>query len=210
MERFLSANVLPVLAAAVMIIAAPGCQRGGSTVNHATTLAATTRSTTASEAEKPTPAKRLRRAPTGCAGPAPQLTSFADYGNLAGKAPVWAGFYAAFDAAGQRYRVGRDAPRTAYGWRVKVLWVVSAKLEQPARVQAHEQSTDAALWFEVGEDEAERAPSGVLDPSNPGVPATENGYKEFPSYVYVPRAGCYELEARWDSGGWRLVFGLGR
>jgi hypothetical protein len=28
--------------------------------------------------------------------------------------------------------------------------------------------------------------------------------------AYVPRAGCYVLEARWDSGDWRLVFGLGR
>ncbi len=62
----------------------------------------------------------------------------------------------------------------------------------------------------MGEEESEPAPFGMLDPTDPGVPPSTNGYKEFPSYVYVPQAGCYELEADWGSGRWRLVFGLGR
>ncbi|MDQ3874081.1 MAG: hypothetical protein M3322_00820 [Actinomycetota bacterium] len=136
--------------------------------------------------------------------------SFGEYGNLAGKAPVWAGFYAAFDGAGQRYRIERGAPRTSHGWRIKVLWVVDADLEQPARMEARELRTGAALWFEIGEEGGERAPVGALDPVHGGSPETASGYSEFPSYVYVPRAGCYELEADWGDGSWRLVFGLGR
>jgi hypothetical protein len=47
---------------------------------------------------------------------APRSVGFGDYGNLAGSSPIWAGFYASFDPAGQRYRIERDAPRTNYGW----------------------------------------------------------------------------------------------
>jgi hypothetical protein len=50
----------------------------------------------------------------------------------------------------------------------------------------------------------------MLDPASPGVPPTSDGYKDFPSYLYVPQAGCYMVEAKWTDGHWRLVFGLGR
>jgi hypothetical protein len=31
----------------------------------------------------------------------------------------------------------------------------------------------------------------------------------FPSGLYVPKAGCYYLDARWRSGQWRMTFGAG-
>jgi hypothetical protein len=155
-------------------------------------------------------AKRLARAPGTCTGPAPRLVGFGNYGNLAGSSPIRAGFYASFDPAGQRYRIERDAPRTRYGWRVKVLWVIGPKLERPAHIAGRELATGAALWFEIGEEDREPAPFGTLDPAKPGVPPMSGGYKEFPSYLYVPQAGCYALEAEWPAARWRLVFGLGR
>jgi hypothetical protein len=164
---------------------------------------------TAAEAKKPRVAQRLAPAPTDCTGPAPPLTGFGDYGNLAGRAPVWAGFYASFDPAGRRYRIEQDAPRTEYGWRIKVLWVVGPMLEHPARIGGRDLTTGAALWFEIGDEDRAPTPFGVLDPANPGVPPTSAGYKEFPSYVYVPQAGCYAVEAEWTAGRWRLVVGLG-
>jgi len=165
---------------------------------------ATTRAT------EPPVAKRLARSPAYCPGPPPRLTGFGDYGNLAGSTPVWAGFYATFDRAGERYRIDRDAPRTAHGWRIKVLWVVGPELERSARVEGHDLTTRAALWFEVGDEDRGPAPFAILDPANPGIPPTSDGYNEFPSYLYVPQAGCYELETEWGAGRWRLVFGLGR
>jgi hypothetical protein len=82
-------------------------------------------------------------------------------------------------------------------------------LERPARITGRELATGAALWFKIGDEAREPAPFGTLDPANPGVPPTSDGYKEFPSYLYVPQAGCYAVEAEWTDGRWRLVFGLG-
>jgi hypothetical protein len=155
-------------------------------------------------------AKGLAAAPKDCRGPAPRLVSFGDYGNLAGDSPVWAGFYASFDPDGQRYRIERDAPRTEYGWRIKVLWVVGPKLSKVVQMKGREVSNDAALWFEIEDQGGAPIPEATLDPAAPGVLATGNGYKEFPSYLSVPRAGCYALEVEWPGGAWRLVFGLGR
>ena len=162
------------------------------------------------ESERPAVADRLARAPATCTGPAPRLTAFGDYGNLAGIAPVWAGLYATFDRAAQRYRIEAGAPRTPYGWRIKVLWVVGPTLERPARIDARDRRTGATLWFEVGEEGSEPAPFATLDPANRDAPRTSNGYREFPSYVYVPRAGCYAITVDWGNGRRRLVVGLGR
>ena len=70
-------------------------------------------------------------------------------------------------------------------------------------------ATGTPLYFEV-EDLADRetAATAVLEPEAGG-PGT-GGWKEFPSYVYFDGAGCFELEAEWATGSWRLVFGLGR
>lgn len=167
-------------------------------------------STQAEISEEPPIPKRLARAPANCRGPAPRLVAFADYGNLAGSSPVWAGMYATFDRAGQRYRIEPGAPRTTYGWRVKVLWVLGPNLDAPARIEGRNLANGANLEFEIAPDERAPHPYAVLDPATPGVPPTSHGYKEFPSYLYVPQAGCYELEAHWAGGRWRLVLGLGR
>jgi hypothetical protein len=205
---------LPILLIATVVLALvdAGCrdEDTGKAGDDTTQRGAVAPSAATTNDEEPHVAKRLAQAPTTCTGPKPRLVAFGDYGNLAGSSPIWAGFYASFDPAGQRYRIERDAPRTRYGWRVKVLWVVGPKLERPARIAGRELATGAALWFEIGEEDRKPAALGKLDPASPGVPPTSDGYKEFPSYLYVPRAGCYELEAEWAGGRWRLVFGLGR
>jgi hypothetical protein len=198
------------LAGTTMACRAEGMdQSSGMSARASPTATTTTTSSGAAYDEKPRVAKSLARAPGSCTGPKPRLTGFGRYGNLAGSSPVWAGFYAAFDSARQIYRIERDAPRTEYGWRVKVLWVVSPGLKLHARVQGRDLATGTELWFEIGEEGSE-APFGVLDPAHPGVPPTSDGYKEFPSYMYVPRAGCYAISAEWTDGGWRLIVGLGR
>jgi hypothetical protein len=179
---------------------------GGDTSSAATTSPATT----APADEKTHVADRLGPAPKNCTGPAPDLVSFDDYGNLAGGSPVWAGIYASFDPAGQRYRIERDAPRNEYGWRIKVLWVVGPTLGESARITGRELRRGASLWFEVEDQDIRPATEATLEPAADAVMPSRTGYTDFPSYVYVPRSGCYALEAEWADGGWRLVFGLGR
>jgi hypothetical protein len=203
MDRF---RQLAIITLAVTLAAAiGGCDAGDDSKSSSPTDA-----TTASAPTPPRPARRLAAAPTNCTGPAPRMVAFGDYGNLIGTSPVWAGVYAAFDRRQQAYHVEAGAPRTVHGWRVKDLWIVAPKIESPVRVVGGELGGSQSLWFEVAERDDKPVSAAVLDPARPGVPPSVDGYKEFPSYVYIPRAGCYFLEARWPGGHWRLVFGLGR
>ncbi len=96
-----------------LALGASGCDSGGAEAGPPPT---TTRPPT------PNAARRLAPLPISCPAPTPhQLSSFGDYGNLTGSRPVWAGLYANFDARRGGYRIPRDAPRTPYGWRIKVL-----------------------------------------------------------------------------------------
>jgi hypothetical protein len=153
-------------------------------------------------------AQRLHAPPRDCRGPNPRTTVVARaYGPLVGAAPVWAGFYASYRREAHAYRAP-DAPRTRHGFRVKVLWIMSSDQRDPVRITGANLSTGLSVSFEV---EGSRVPrtSATLDPAAEDVIVQRGGWKEFPSYIYFARAGCYELVVRWPSGSWRLAFGLG-
>ena len=165
---------------------------------------------TAGPERSPDAKPRLGTAPRTCrSGPPPRPAVVAPaYGRLIGAAPVWAGVYARFDSAARAYRL-RDAPRTRLGWRVKILWLLEPGQATAARVTGKRLASARRVSFQL----AGRAPAAaaVLDPAAPGVSETDpDAYREYPSYAYFPRAGCYELVARWSERTWRLVFGVGR
>lgn len=190
-----------VTAALLLALGASACDSSGASAGPSATTTA----------PRPDPARRLGPAPGTCPAPRPpqQLVNLADYGNLIGSAPVWAGLYARFDPRRGGYRIHRDAPRTGYGWRIKVLWVAEDDVGGAVRVVATAISGRSRLWFNVGARDPRPRPQATLDPANPGVPPTGD-YVEFPSYVFIPRAGCYGVDVSWPGGSWRLVIGLGR
>jgi hypothetical protein len=107
----------------------------------------------------------------------------------------------------QAYRAP-DAPRTRRGFRVKVLWIMDPHQRNPIRIEGTNIRTGGSVWFKA-EDSGPPGSSARLDPDEQGVIIQSDGWREFPSYLYFPGAGCYELVARWSKGSWRLVFGLG-
>jgi hypothetical protein len=156
----------------------------------------------------PAVSQELDRAPSECSGPPPRRRHVASaYGSLIGGGPLWGGVYARLGRKGDAFHA-EDAPRTEFGWRIKVLWVIRPGRSEPVSIEGAERSTGERLWFEfVGE---EPTTTLRLDPNEPGVPPEAGHWREFPSYLYFPRAGCYGLESRWPEGSWELGFGFGR
>jgi hypothetical protein len=160
-----------------------------------------------STSEHPEIAVRLRPAPDDCHGPAPQPTTVTPaYGKLIGQKPMWGGFYAAYREQRQAFSAP-DAPPKTYGFRVKVLWIMWPKQQVPVRITGTNLANGAPLYFDI-EDVAKHDRAATLNPGAGGI--GEQGWREFPSYLYFDRAGCFELKADWEGGSWRLVFGLGR
>jgi hypothetical protein len=129
-----------------------------------------------------------------------------DYAPLLGRAPVWFGPYLDVDEGRSILRIPADAPRTPYGWRVKFLWIVDLPQAAPVTLHGGEVSGPRALWIEP-ESAEQAATEAALDPGPPG---SGSGFKEFPSYIYLPAAGCYFLQAAWQGGSWRIDFAAGR
>jgi hypothetical protein len=157
----------------------------------------------------PIVARRLGPPPGNCPGPYPRPQNVAAaYGPLIGGRPLWAGMYAGYDPKRHAYRAD-DAPRTRYGFRVKVLWIMAPDPDATVTISARNLERNTPLWIDV--EDAGDAGMGtrvVLDPRFGGT--GEGGWREFPSYVFFDRAGCFELRASSAEGSWRIRFGFGR
>ncbi len=156
----------------------------------------------------PRVAAKLGPPPTDCTGPPPDPRPVVRlYGALDGARPIWAGIYARYRHAHQAFYAA-DAPRTKHGYRIKVLWVMHPRQKSPVEVEGRALATGRPLYFDVG-NTGEPVRSARLNPKEPGT-VPEHDWKEYPSYLFFARAGCYELEAKWPGGSWRRVFGFGR
>ena len=127
------------------------------------------------------------------------------YGPLVGQSPFWAGVYARFDDSRGAFRT--NAPRKRGGYRIKVLWIMEARNEDPFTLTGHHLETHEPVSFAF---EGPTRPFARLDPEEPGTVSGNPRWAEFPSYVFFPRAGCYLLETGTSRGPWRLVLSIGR
>lgn len=102
----------------------------------------------------------------------------------------------------------RYIAHSPHGWYVKVLWVVAPDGHQPVTLCGSALSGGTPLWFQIGDQAPSTAP--VLNTQVPPAPSQPAGWANSPSYLFIPRAGCYVLEASWSGGMWRLAFAAGR
>jgi hypothetical protein len=155
---------------------------------------------------------RLGSAPTTCPGPKPHLKRVTpSVAPAIGREPVWGAFYARLDPkTGALHMGGGNVPRTRYGWRDKVIWLVGSHHKGVIRLRGHNVTTGSALRFKVLLSGQGVTTVGLLNHGKPGAVTNPGEPKTFPSSIYFPKAGCYALNARWGGGSWRLVVGLGR
>ena len=147
----------------------------------------------------------LGAVPSTCPSNPPPTDLPHDVGAAIGMSPVWTvGF-----TPGLSLHLGN--PRLLYhgphGWYRKVAWAAAPGYRLPIRVHGGTLDGRMPLWFQVGEQLPTTSP--VLDPLHPVV--TGNTWGElFTSYIFIPKAGCYFVEASWPGGTWRLAFAAGQ
>jgi hypothetical protein len=146
---------------------------------------------------------KLGRPPASCRGS--QTTQIQSVGRAIGESPLFA---ADFGRPRAVLHV-ENGPLTKYGWRVKVLFVLEAGANDPVSVRGRNLRTRRPIWFRVPPGAPTRAQA--FDPAKPPVPPEAGSrWKDFPSYLFLPSAGCYRLEARWAGGSWAKTFAGGR
>ena len=148
--------------------------------------------------------------PTSCPpGPNPQTVS-PDFGPGLGQAPAWAVAFSS-GAHGAVLFLQGEATIGPHGYYQKVLWVIQPNYSHPVHLSGRDSDRGSPLWFQIGDRAAATAP--VLDPTQPGAgyDATNPNqvFAAYPSYLFIPHAGCYVLEASWPEGHWRIPFAAG-
>jgi len=166
---------------------------------------------TASPAATTTLSRIVEPPPTTCPrGPNPQPVS-PDFAPGLGQSPVWAvGFSSG--ASGPILLLQGESTVGDHGYYRKVLWVIQHGYAQPVTLSGSDSDRGDPLWFQIGDKAPTTAPK--LDPMQPGAypynPANpDQVFPEYPSYLLIPHAGCYVLEASWPEGHWRIPFAAG-
>lgn len=160
----------------------------------------------------PTPASTVTPPPLGvvpqnCSPGAVPHNVFSALGPAVGQAPIWA---VGFDGPHAVLRIPTSYDTyTQYGWTWKLVWTVGPHFSQKVTLHAVNLRTGEPLWFQF---DGPQTSSPVLDPqqSNHPAPAAGEGYAEWGSYLFIPVAGCYQIEATWPGGQWRILFAAGR
>ena len=136
-------------------------------------------------------------------GPTPQQV-FSDLGPFVlGHAPLWV---SGFDGPHATVRLSPYDDYTQYGWTSKMIWRAQASYTHPITVRGGNLRTGTPLWFQMGEQDPSMAP--ILNPQEQRSELTTD-WVEWGSYVYIPMAGCYYIEAAWPGGHWRITFAAG-
>jgi hypothetical protein len=149
----------------------------------------------------------LGSVPQNCSPGAVPHTVFSQLGPVVGQAPIWA---AGFDGPHAVLRIPTSYDTyTQYGWTWKLVWEIGPHFSQKVTLHGVNLRTGVPLWFQFNGPET---PAPVLDPQQPTHPAAAAGgdYAEFGSYLYIPTADCYALDATWPGGQWRILFAAGR
>jgi hypothetical protein len=182
-------------AAAILLVTALACDSGEEG-----------REGTAATSSSATDAPALEAPPESCEASAPESKPPGFPAPVYGRAPVWMGLYG--DTRSGALLLPPDTPYTEHGWRIKVLWLLTARQKNEVTVRAQRIDRGPSALIEVAGSGGPRD-EVVLDPANP--PAYSNPRTaDFPSSVYFSDAGCYAFEASWPGGRWRAIVPVGR
>src|SRR5712692_10542519 len=158
----------------------------------------------------PTPTPALTPPPMGpvphdCPpGPTPQPI-LPGIGPVVGSSPVWVN---GFNGPHAVVYLDQAASFDKHGWGQKMIWEVGPNYTHLVTLHGANLQSGAPIWFEL--DGIPRT-SPVLDPQHPNHPGSNVGgdWAEWWSYVFVPTAGCYYLDASWPGGHWHITFAAG-
>lgn len=173
----------------------------------------------------PTPyggaAAQLGPLPPSCpASPPPAIRvtdrTFAQFrGPAVGVGPVWVGIggYGNLLLAivwDQRY-AAQD--HTSRGWSTKLAWLVSRAYHGEVTFSGHSLEDSLPLYPEARYFVAAKSTPTllVLDPNAADVTQAypDPNWSLFVGGITVPHAGCYQLDAQWRGGAWRITFAAG-
>jgi hypothetical protein len=156
-------------------------------------------------------AARMEPPPTTC-GPSPEpLEVSKHYAPVLGSRPIWGTIGYGRDERKGVLVMSKEPAKSSRlpGWWVqKVLWLVKTNYKGEVKLRGYNLADNSPMYFSIGGD----IPIAVaaLNPEKPeAYAAGSDQFANFPSLVWVSKAGCYVIEAQWEGGLWRQTVAVG-
>jgi hypothetical protein len=158
-------------------------------------------------------ATEMRSAPTNC-GPSPEPVKISEhYGPVLGAWPIWGTL--AYGSGPMKGVISmpkenaRDAKLPGW-WLQRVLWLVKTSYTGEVRLRGYNVDDQSPMYFSFTVDNNRPTAVAVLNPAKPGAwAAGSDQFANFPSWVWVSKAGCYKIEAEWNNGSWSQTLSVG-
>ncbi len=155
----------------------------------------------------PTVISPLGPVPNDCpAGPTPQKFDAA-FAPGVGSDAVWVVGFKGPHATLSNFPQTQPGPN---GWPHLLTVVVRQGGDWPIALHGWNMNTDAPLWFGGIQPEDESTTAIWLYNHDNVLQLGHHEWITLKTYVYVPVAGCYYLEATWPGGHWRITFAAGQ
>jgi hypothetical protein len=127
--------------------------------------------------------------------------------------PIWIALPNGGDeATGTLYLPNRHDqvnPNLEGWWATKVAWFIPINYRGDVHLQGVNITDQSPMYFEFNEEGPLEV--ATINPEQPGGFVEElDRWAFFPSYVWVSKAGCYQLEADWEGGSWQQGIAVGR
>lgn len=173
----------------------------------------------------PTPyagaAAQLGPLPASCPSSPPPATivtnrTFSQFkGPAVGFGPVWVGIggYHHLPLAVVWDQLEAAQLHTPQGWSAKLAWLVSRAYHGEVTFAGHSLEDGLPLYpvARYGLQGKSTATVLVVDPNDSGVTQAypDPSWSLFVGGITIPHAGCYQLDAHWKGGAWRIIFAAG-
>jgi hypothetical protein len=131
---------------------------------------------------------------------------------LTGHAPVWivAAFYPVPTGV---VDLAEPTPPSAANpeWPVlPIIWAFGPNADPPVTVQVHELQSGTLAWWGF-DNSGPELPILTLSGTSPAASQPIQRYVGggAPVFLYITRAGCYQMEVTWPGGSWSFMFAAG-
>jgi hypothetical protein len=98
-----------------------------------------------------------------------------------------------------------------HGWSAPLQWWIKEYSANPVQILGRNLTDDTPLWFQVaGQDQPSTVIAMDAHDSKLADRTSLKDFATFSSTVFIPRAGCYEIEVHWGFSTQKTIFAAGR
>lgn len=144
-----------------------------------------------------------------CLEVSPLQSSAAPLSKGLGESPLWV---TGFTGPSATLNHLTRAKQSFLGWYQEIKLILDATYDGNILIQGGAQDGGALLWFGASADQ-EWTNTVTVNPRQPVIPgqlSKDGQHVTLTVSVYVPRAGCYFLQADWAGGSWMGYFAAGK